>query len=76
MIFWCGVDAPNDNPMRYDYVYDFFTLDGYNLHCTKDFDPKAKAHKDYSTKLMCKMMDKWTMNSTSSFPYLLTLQDA
>lgn len=57
-------------------VYDFFTLDGYNLHCTKDFDPKAKAHKDYSTKLMCKMMDKWTMNSTSSFPYLLTLQDA
>lgn len=31
MIFWCGVDAPNDNPMRYDYVYDFFTLDGYNL---------------------------------------------
>lgn len=26
--------------------------------CTKDFDPKAKAHKDYSTKLMCKMMDK------------------
>lgn len=68
MIFWCGVDAPNDNPMRYDSVYDFFTLDGYNLHCTKDFDPKAKAHKDYSTKLMCKMMDKWTMNSTSSFP--------
>lgn len=42
-------------------VYDFFTLDGYNLHCTKDFDPKAKAHKDYSTKLMCKMMDKWTI---------------
>lgn len=43
--------------MRYDSVYDFFTLDGYNS-CTKDFDPKAKAHKDYSTKLMCKMMDK------------------
>lgn len=44
--------------MRYDYVYDFFILDGYNLYCIKDFDLKVKVYKDYSIKFMCKMMDK------------------